>query len=107
MTKNRRGIIQQVSKRFETTIIGSLARFEETFGYLWGHNSTKDLTAKQQEFLDMWEIVRTSILNHGNNQMRSAIDDIINYVEDENEYYKYRITLLNQNPQKNAQDIRS
>jgi hypothetical protein len=100
MTKNRRGIIQQVSKRFETTIIGALARFEDTFGYLWGHNSQKELTQKQQEFLDIWEVARTSILNHGNNQMRSAIDDIINYVEEENEYYKYRITLMNQNSNK-------
>lgn len=101
MTKNRRGIIQQVSKRFETTIIGALARFENTFGYLWGYDSQKELTQKQQEFLDIWEIARTSILNHGNNQMRSAIDDIINYVEEENEYYKYRITLMNQNSDKN------
>lgn len=100
MTKNRRGIIQQVSKRFETTIIGALARFEDTFGYLWGHNSQKELTQKQQEFLDIWEVARTSILNHGNNQMRSAIDDIINYVDEENEYYKYRITLMNQNSNK-------
>lgn len=97
MTKNKKGIIQQMSKRFETTIIGSLARFEDTFGYLWGHNSAKELTKQQQDFLDMWEIVRTSILNHGNNQMRLAIDDIIQYIEQENAHYKYRITLMNEN----------
>lgn len=97
MTKNKKGIIQQISKRFETTIIGSLARFEDSFGYLWGHNSSKELTQQQQDFLDMWEAIRTSILNHGNNQMRLAIDDIIQHIEQENEQYKYRITLMNEN----------
>lgn len=97
MTKNKKGIIQQISKRFETTIIGSLARFEDSFGYLWGHNSSKELTQQQQDFLDMWETIRTSILNHGNNQMRLAIDDIIQHIEQENEQYKYRITLMNEN----------
>lgn len=96
MSQNRRGIIQQVSKRFETAIIGSLARFEDTFGYLWGHSSDKELTTQQQKFLDMWEILRTSILNHGNNQMRLALDDIIDHIEQENQHYKYRITLMNQ-----------
>lgn len=96
MTKNRRGIVQQISKRFETTTIGILARFEDTFGYLWGHNSDKELSLQQQKFLDMWEILRTSILNHGNNQMRLAIDDIISHIEEENQHYKYRITLMNQ-----------
>lgn len=97
MTKNKKGIIQQISKRFETTIIGSLARFEDSFGYLWGHNSSKELTQQQQDFLDMWEAIRTSILNHGNNQMRLAIDDIIQHIEQENAQYKYRITLMNEN----------
>lgn len=43
------------------------------------------------------EAVRTSILNHGNNQMRLAIDDIIQHIEQENAQYKYRITLMNEN----------
>jgi hypothetical protein len=97
MNRNKKGIIQQISKRFETTIIGSLVRFEESFGYLWGLDSNKPLTAKEQDFLDMWEILRTSILNHGNNQMRMALDDIINYIEDENQQNKYRVTLINDN----------
>lgn len=97
MTKYKKGIINQINKRFQTTIIGSLARFEENFGYLWGHNSDKDLTEKQKEFLDIWEYVRTSILNHGNNQMREAIDDVIQHIEEQNNFYKYNFIIKNQN----------
>lgn len=91
----KKGIINQVTKRFQTTIIGGLARFEENFGYLWGHNSDKDLTEKQKEFADMWDYVRTSILNHGNNQMRQAIDEIIEHIEHENSLYRYHFVIKN------------
>lgn len=96
---NKKGIINQITKRFQTTIIGSLARFEDSFGYLWGHNSDKELTAKQQEFLDAWDHVRTSILNHGNNQMREAIDEIINHIEKENNLFKYHFIIKNNKEQ--------
>lgn len=96
---NKKGIINQITKRFQTTIIGSLARFEDNFGYLWGHNSDKELTDKQQEFLDMWDHVRTSILNHGNNQMREAIDEIIEHIEKENNLFKYHFIIKNNKEQ--------
>lgn len=96
---NKKGIINQITKRFQTTIIGSLARFEDTFGYMWGHNSDRELTEKQQEFLDMWDHVRTSILNHGNNQMREAIDEIIEHIEKENNMFKYHFIIKNNKEQ--------
>lgn len=92
---SKKNIIYQLSKRFETTIIGSLARVEDTFGYLWGHNSDKDPTEKQKEFEDLWEFTRTNILNHGNKQMREAIDEIVDYLEEEERLTKYRVTLIN------------
>lgn len=91
--KDKKNIINQITKRFQTTIIGSLARFEEGFGYLWGHDSDESLTEKQKEFSDMWEYVRTSILNHGNNQMRQAIDEIIRHIENENNLYRYHFII--------------
>ena len=97
MKKNnsRKSIVHQISKRFQTTIIGSLARFEDHFGYLWGHNSDKPLTDRQKEFLDLWEYTRTSILNHGNNQMRDSIDEIIEYLDQEHDTLKYKLTFVN------------
>lgn len=94
---NKKGIINQITKRFQTTIIGSLARFEDAFGYLWGHDSNQELTDKQQEFLDMWDHARTSILNHGNNQMREAIDEIIQHIEEENNLFRYHFIIKNKN----------
>jgi hypothetical protein len=99
MTRYQSGIINQVNKRFQTTIIGTLARFEETFGYLWGHDSDRDLNEKEQKFLEMWEYVRTSILNHGNNQMRYAMDDLIEFVQTE-QIYKYDFIITNKDKQK-------
>lgn len=104
MAKNyKKGIINEINKRFQTTIIGSLARFEDSFGYLWGHNSNKELTDKQEQFAEMWEYVRTSILNHGNTQMREAIDSIIQYIDKENSLYRYEFIVKNNN-EPNDQD---
>lgn len=66
-----------LTKRFQTTMIGALFEFEKNFGYLWGHDKDeKDLTDKELDFLDRWDVVRNQILNNGNNQLRKAISDL-------------------------------
>jgi hypothetical protein len=66
-----------LTKRFQTTMIGSLFEFEKTFGYLWGQNKDEnDLTDMELDFLDRWDAVRNQILNNGNNQLRKAIADL-------------------------------
>lgn len=95
MKNNKKNLIKQLNKRFQTTIIGALARMEDNFGYLWGHNSDKELSEKQEEFLNLWETTRTSILNHGNHQMRNAIDDVIDFLDAEQEYYRYHFMIKN------------
>ena len=61
---------EEVKKRILTTTIGSLARFEKYFGFIWGQN--KDyLTPQEEQMLDLWEEARHEILNLGNKQMRS------------------------------------
>lgn len=95
MKNNRKGIINSISKRFQTTMIGCLARFEDNFGHLWEHNSNNKLTDKQEDLAELWEYTRTSILNHGNNQMREAIDEIIDYIEKENEIFRYHFIVNN------------
>lgn len=94
------GIINQISKRFQTTIIGSLARFEENFGHLWDPDINRELSTKEQQFLDLWEQTRTSILNNGNNQMRQAIDEIIDYIENQNNLYHYNFLIKDNKEQK-------
>jgi hypothetical protein len=66
-----------LTKRFQTTMIGSLFEFEKAFGYLWGQDKEEqDLTDRELEFLDRWDSVRNQILNNGNNQLRKAISDL-------------------------------
>lgn len=78
-----------LTKRFQTTMIGALFEFEKMFGYLWGHDKDeKDLTDKELDFLDRWDMVRNQILNNGNNQLRKAIVDLTK--SQGNIRYKYK-----------------
>jgi hypothetical protein len=68
---NYQQLLYDVETKFKTTMIGSLARFEETFGHLWEEEGPD-----QQEYLESWEYTRNAILNNGNKQMRAALDDL-------------------------------
>lgn len=68
---NYNQLLYDVETKFKTTMIGSLARFEEAFGHLWEEEGPD-----QQEYLDAWEYTRNAILNNGNKQMRSALEDL-------------------------------
>lgn len=64
-------ILQEIETKFKTTMIGALARFEESFGHLWEEEGPD-----QDEYADLWEYTRNSILNNGNKQMRAALNDL-------------------------------
>ena len=65
-----------LTKRFQTTMIGSLYQFEENFGYLWGQEKEdKDLTESEKRFRLKWENTRNEILNLGNSQLRKCLND--------------------------------
>jgi hypothetical protein len=64
-------LLAEIETKFKTTMIGALARFEESFGHLWEEEGPD-----QQEYIDLWEYTRNSILNNGNRQMRSALDEL-------------------------------
>ena len=51
---SRRQMIDQMEKRFKTTIIGALARFENEFGYLWNGNQEPS-DGQEAYFRDKWE----------------------------------------------------
>lgn len=76
MSTDKDKLIYSVQKKFQTTMIGALARFEESFGYLW-ENEHKD----RQKYEDKWEDTRNHILNNGNRQLRAAINEILDYIE--------------------------
>ncbi len=66
-----------LTKRFQTTMIGSLFEFEENFGYLWGLDKDEhELTEQELYFRDRWNDTRNRVLNNGNNQLRKCLSDL-------------------------------
>ena len=103
MNNQKQELTNKVYKNFQTTMIGALARFEESFGFLW-ENDHKD----REKFEDLWEDARNSILNNGNKQARSALDDITKYLNDsrvKNKYhYKFYFDNQDQENQENTNE---
>jgi len=72
---NNKNIEYLIRKKIETTMIGSLARFEEGFGDMWGHNTDRP-SQEQIRNRIIWDKIRNEVLDHGNNQIRKAISEI-------------------------------
>ena len=71
---------RHVQKKFKTTMIGALSRFEKIFGHLWGQEKPEHLlTPEELEQRELWNLARTEILNNGNNQLRAALAEIDNH----------------------------
>jgi hypothetical protein len=64
-------LIDSIYRKFQTTMIGSLARFEESFSYLWERDSSN-----REKFEEIWEDTRNRILNNGNKQAREAAKEL-------------------------------
>jgi hypothetical protein len=75
-------------------MIGALASFEEAFGQLWGKGlDDVELTSDQRQYKDIWELIRTEVLNKGNNQLRAAMSEIDQYTVAFNKMeYKFVVT---------------
>lgn len=82
-------LIDNLYKRFQTTMIGALARFEDNFGYVW------EQQPDNSKIWDNWEYTRNSILNNGNKQARAAIEDIKKYLHGNtvNNKYHYKVNF--------------
>ena len=74
---SKRRLSNILKKKFDTTIIGSLAAFEETFGELWGHGlSMEDLDEDQRYWRGIWMETRSKVLDNGNANLRAAQNEI-------------------------------
>lgn len=89
-------MLKNIETRFKTTMIGSLAKFEEYFGYLW-----EDDNKNRLEYEKLWEQTRNAILNNGNNQLRLALDELYAHLASRSskstfqEKYKYKFYFNN------------
>ena len=84
---SKRRLSNIVKKKFNTTIIGSLAAFEEQFGDLWGHGlPVSDLDEDQRYWRDIWMDTRAKVLDNGNSNLRAAESEISQYTLSWNRY---------------------
>ena len=77
-------------KKIQTTMIGALSTVEKYFGFLWGHESGEALTPEQEHVKQLFDEVRSEILDRGNNQARNLEAEFNNY---EINWLRYQITL--------------
>ena len=77
-------------KKIQTTMIGALSTIEKHFGFLWGDESGEALTPEQEHVKQLFDEVRSEILDRGNNQARNLEAEFNNY---EINWLRYQITL--------------
>jgi len=84
---SKRRLLNNIKKKFDTTIIGSLAAFEEYFGDLWGHGLPyEELDEDQIYWKEAWERARSQVLDNGNANLRAAQNEIAEYTLSWNRY---------------------
>ena len=84
---SKKRLLASLKKKFDTTIIGALAAFEERFGELWGHGlRDEDLDEEQREWKELWMEARARILDNGNSNLRAAQSEISQYTLSWNRY---------------------
>ena len=66
-------------KKIQTTMIGALSTLEKRFGFLWGQDQEGDLTPEQEHMKELYEEIRSEILDRGNNQMRNLEAEFVQY----------------------------
>lgn len=95
---SKKRLLNNIEKKFNTTIIGSLAAFEEAFGFLWGHGLPySDLNDEQKEYRKLWKTTRISLLDSGHSNLRACQSEISQYSVRWNRYVtKFSINQDNQ-----------
>ena len=84
---SKRRLSNILKKKFDTTIIGSLAALEERFGDLWGHGlPIGELDEDQRYWRDLWMETRSKVLDNGNANLRAAQNEISQYTMSWNRY---------------------
>lgn len=88
---SRQRLLNILEKKFQTSFIGDIARFERFFGRIWGHGKRKeDCTPNELKWLELWTACRSEILDNGNAQIRAIRVELPQYDITWNRYsYKF------------------
>jgi hypothetical protein len=77
--RSKNKLKKEAKKKIQTTMIGAISSIEKYFGFLWGEESEGELTKNEAYMRDVFEELRTEILDKGNSQIRSMEGEIENY----------------------------
>ncbi len=72
-------LYKKSKKKIETTMIGALDAIEKNFGFLWNFGENTDLSPEQAKLKDIYDQVRSHILDKGNIQIRNLELDFSNF----------------------------
>tara|TARA_R110002020_G_scaffold103752_17_gene243199 strand:+ start:5475 stop:5804 length:330 start_codon:yes stop_codon:yes gene_type:complete len=78
-----------IRKKIQTTMIGSLSSIEEHFGFLWAEEGPYDEDQKRA-MLDIFNKVRSEILDKGNGQARNVDAELAQY---DVKWLRYTMTI--------------
>lgn len=77
----------------EIIMVGSIASVEERFGFLWGKDKEDGYTKEEDEALQIWEELRTAILDKGNANIEKTVEMLAQftvYMSKPNTMIEYR-----------------
>lgn len=77
-------------------MIGALSTIEENFNFLWENPNGEPLTKDQEVMKNLYNKVRSEILDRGNNQARNIDAELAQY-EVEWTRYQLKIPVINPN----------
>ncbi len=78
-----------LKKKIQTTMIGALSSIEENLGFLWNSDSG-ELTKDQEVMKDLYQKIRSEILDKGNNQARNIDAELAQY---DVEWLRYSVKM--------------
>lgn len=87
--ESRERLSKILKKKIQTTMIGALSSIEENLGFLWNSESGK-LSDDQKIMKDLYQKIRSEILDKGNNQARNIDAELAQY---DVEWLKYSIQM--------------
>ena len=79
-----------LKKKVETTMIGALSAIEASFGFLWGHDDDESLSPEQEHMKELYDDLRSEILDKGNSQIRNLESEMAHY---EIKWLRYHMNL--------------
>ena len=85
---SRQRLSKVLKKKIQTTMIGALSSIEENFSFLWNNDSVSEKDKVIME--NLYQKVRSEILDKGNNQARNIDAELSQY---DVEWLRYSLTI--------------